>query len=88
MYVKVTVEESEQVGLRVRLPSSSRRRTQIIKSSIWVGREERRVNAKSLLGVLGLGIVSAFTIRMLLMAPNEQAAIDGLVKLVELRHMR
>ena len=28
------------------------------KSSIWVEKEERRVNAKSLLGVLSLGTVS------------------------------
>ena len=29
------------------------------KSSIWIEKDERRVNAKSLLGVLSLGIVKA-----------------------------
>ena len=35
------------------------------KSSIWVEKEERRVNAKSLLGVLSLGIVGGTTIRII-----------------------
>lgn len=35
------------------------------KSSIWVEKDERRVNAKSLLGVLSLGIVGGTTIRII-----------------------
>ena len=52
------------------------------KSSIWVEKEERRVNAKSLLGVLSLGIVGGTTIRIIADGTDEQAAVDGLVKLV------
>ena len=59
----------------VRLPSSSRRRTS--------KKEERRVNAKSLLGVLSLGIVGGTTIRIIADGTDEQAAVDGLVKLVD-----
>ena len=53
------------------------------KSSIWVEKEERRVNAKSLLGVLSLGIVGGTTIRIIADGADEQAAVDGLIKLVE-----
>ena len=42
----------------------------------------RRVNAKSLLGVLSLGIVGGTTIRIIADGADEQAAVDGLVKLV------
>ena len=76
MYVKeVTVEN--QVGLHARPATFF-----IQKSSIWVEKEERRVNAKSLLGVLSLGIVGGTTIRIIADGADEQAAVDGLVKLV------
>ena len=46
-------------------------------------KEERRVNAKSLLGILSLGIVGGTTIRIIADGSDEQLAVDGLVKLVE-----
>ena len=74
MYVKeVTVEN--QVGLHAR-PAT-------FFISIWVEKEERRVNAKSLLGVLSLGIVGGTTIRIIADGADEQAAVDALIKLVE-----
>ena len=69
------------VCTHVRLPSSSRRRNEY-KSSIWVEKEERRVNAKSLLGVLSLGIVGGTTIRIIADGAMMSTAVDGLVKLV------
>ena len=53
------------------------------KSSIWVEKEERRVNAKSLLGVLSLGIVGGTSIRIIADGADEQAAVEALIKLVE-----
>lgn len=52
------------------------------KSSIWVEKEERRVNAKSLLGVLSLGIVGGTTIKIIADGQDEEAAVESLVKLV------
>ena len=52
-------------------------------SSIWVEKEDRRVNAKSLLGVLSLGVMGGTTIRILAGGPDEETAVDELVKLVE-----
>ena len=61
MYVKeVTVEN--QVGLHARPATFFIQKANEFKSSIWVEKEERRVNAKSLLGVLSLGIVGGTTI--------------------------
>ena len=63
MYVKeVTVEN--QVGLHARPATFFIQKANEFKSSIWVEKEERRVNAKSLLGVLSLGIVGGTTIRI------------------------
>ena len=81
MYVKeVTVEN--QVGLHARPATFFIQKANEYKASIWVEKEERRVNAKSLLGVLSLGIVGGTAIRIIADGPDEQAAVDGLVTLV------
>ena len=63
MFVKeVTVEN--QVGLHARPATFFIQKANEFKSSIWVEKEERRVNAKSLLGVLSLGIVKGTKITL------------------------
>ena len=82
MFVKdVTVEN--QVGLHARLATFFIQKANEFKSSIWVEKEERRVNAKSLLGVLSLGIVSGTSIRIIADGSDEKNAVESLVKLVE-----
>ena len=82
MYLKdVTVKN--QVGLHARPATFFIQKANEFKSSVWVEREERRVNAKSLLGVLSLGIVGGTTIRVIADGADEQAAVDSLVKLVD-----
>lgn len=82
MYVK-EVEVQNQVGLHARPATFFIQKANEFKSSIWVEKDERRVNAKSLLGVLSLGIVGGTTIKILADGSDEAAAVDGLVKLVE-----
>ena len=77
----VTVQN--QVGLHARPATFFIQKANEFKSSIWVEKEERRVNAKSLLGVLSLGIVGNTTIRVIADGPDEEAAATALVKLVE-----
>ena len=82
MFVK-EVEVQNQVGLHARPATFFIQKANEYKSSIWVEKEERRVNAKSLLGVLSLGIVGGTTIKIIADGPDEQVAVDDLVKLVE-----
>lgn len=82
MYVK-EVEVQNQVGLHARPATFFIQKANEFKSSIWVEKDERRVNAKSLLGVLSLGIVGGTTIKILADGSDEAAAVEGLVKLVE-----
>ena len=56
MYMKEAVVNN-QVGLHARPATFFIQKANEFKSSIWVEKDERRVNAKSLLGVLSLGIV-------------------------------
>ena len=82
MYLKdVTVKN--QVGLHARPATFFIQKANEFKSSIWVENEDRRVNAKSLLGVLSLGIVGDTTIRIIADGVDEQAAVDSLVALVD-----
>ena len=53
------------------------------KSGIWVEKEDRRVNAKSLLGVLSLGIVKGTKITLIADGSDEEDAVKALVELVE-----
>ena len=56
MYVKDVVVKNS-VGLHARPATFFIQKANEFKSSIWVEKDERRVNAKSLLGVLSLGII-------------------------------
>lgn len=82
MYVKeVTVQN--QVGLHARPATFFIQRANEFKASIWIEKEERRVNAKSLLGILSLGIVGGTTIKIIADGSDEQVAANSLVDLVE-----
>ena len=82
MYVKDVMVQN-QVGLHARPATFFIQKANEFKSSIWIEKEERRVNAKSLLGMLSLGIVGGTAIRIIADGADEQVAVDSLVELVE-----
>ncbi len=82
MFVKDVIVQN-QVGLHARPATFFIQKANEFKSSIWVEREERRVNAKSLLGVLSLGIVGNTAIRIIADGADEETAVEALVQLVE-----
>lgn len=77
----VTIKNS--VGLHARPATFFIQKANSYKSSIWVEKEDCRVNAKSLLGVLSLGITKGTTITLIADGIDEQIAIDGIVSLVD-----
>ena len=82
MYAK-EVSVQKHVGLHALPATFFIQKANEYKASVWVEKEERRVNAKSLLGVLSLGIVGGTTIKIIADGADEQEAVDALVKLVE-----
>ncbi len=82
MSVKEVLVEN-QVGLHARPATFFIQKANEYKASIWVEKEERRVNAKSLLGVLSLGIVGGTTIKIIADGSDEAEAVDSLVALVK-----
>ena len=64
MYSK-EVQVTNQVGLYARPATFFIQKANEFKSTILVEKEERRVNAKSLLGILSLGITKGTTINLI-----------------------
>ena len=82
MCVKKDVLVQNQVGLHARPATFFIQKANEFKYSIWVEKDDRKVNAKSLLGVLSLGIAKGMTVTLYADGQNEDAALEGLASLV------
>ena len=82
MYSKDVMVQN-QVGLHARPATFFIQKANEFRSSIWIEKEERRVNAKSLLGILSLVIIGGTQIKIIADGADEQAAVNALVELVE-----
>ena len=82
MTVRETVVNNK-VGLFARPATFFIQKANEFKCSIWVEKDDRRVNAKSLLGVLSLGIVKGTTITLIADGTDEKEAVGALVDLVK-----
>ena len=81
MYSKeVTV--TNQVGLYARPATFFIQKANCYKCTLWVEKDDRKVNAKSLLGVLSLGIAKGMTVTLIADGQDEDAALDGLTALI------
>lgn len=78
---QVTV--SNTVGLHARPATFFIKKANEYKSSIWIESDSRRVNAKSLLGILSLGIVGGTEITIIADGADENDAVDGLESLLK-----
>ena len=74
---------NNQVGLHARPATFFIQKANEFKSSIWIERDERRVNAKSLLGVLSLGIVKGTAVNIVADGVDENEAIATLSELID-----
>ena len=82
MYTQEITVKNE-VGLHARPATYFIQKANEFKSGIWVEKEERRVNAKSLLGVLSLGIAKGTTITLIADGSDQEEAVKALVELIE-----
>ena len=74
---------NNQVVLHARPATFFIQKANEFKSSIWIERDERRVNAKSLLGVLSLGIVKGTAVNIVADGVDENEAIATLSELID-----
>ena len=82
MYTREITVKNE-VGLHARPATYFIQKANEFKSGICVEKEERRVNAKSLLGVLSLGIMKDTTVTLIADGSDETEAVDALAELIE-----
>lgn len=82
MYTREITVKNE-VGLHASPATYFIQKANEFKSGIWVEKEERRVNAKSLLGVLSLGIMKDTTVTLIADGSDETEAVDALAELIE-----
>ena len=77
----VTIQNN--VGLHARPATIFIQKAHSYKSNIWIEKDDRRINAKSLLGVLSLGIVKGMTVTLTAEGVDEEEALNGLVALID-----
>jgi len=79
------VEIINKLGLHAR---ASAKLTQVagrFKSQVWVSRSGRRVNAKSIMGVMMLAAAKGSTLVVETDGPDEQEALDAVSQLIASR---
>jgi phosphocarrier protein len=76
------VEIINRLGLHAR---ASARLTQVAgryKADVWLGRNGRRVNAKSIMGVMMLAAAKGSTVTIETSGPDEQQAMEAITRLI------
>ena len=81
MFVKDVVVQN-QVGLHARPATFFIQKANEFKSSIWVEVEDRKINAKSLLGVLSMGITKGTRVSIIAEGPDEEEAVKALTEML------
>ena len=72
-----------EVGLHSKFATFFTKKANEFRSSIWLERGDRRVNAKSLLGVLSIGAVARDKVVIVADGTDEDKALAALVELIE-----
>ena len=81
--VKKDVVITNNIGLHARPATFFIQKANSFQSSIWIEKDDRKVNAKSLLGVLSMGIAKGMTVTLIADGKDEDGAIAGLVDLIQ-----
>lgn len=82
MYNKEVVVRCDS-GLHNRQVTYFVQKANEFRSSIWLESENRRMNAKSLLGIMSLGIVTGTKVNLIAMGPDAEAAVTALEALLQ-----
>ncbi len=82
MYSKEIVVRCES-GLHNKQATYFVQKANEFESSIWLESENRKMNAKSLLGVMSLGIITGATVTLSAVGSDAEAAVNALEKLLQ-----
>ena len=82
MFKKDVVVKCES-GLHNRQATYFVQKANEFQSSIWLESQNRKMNAKSLLGIMSLGVVTGAAITLTAVGPDEEAAVTALEALLQ-----
>ena len=82
MFNKEVVVRCES-GLHNRQATYFVQKANEFESSIWLESGSRRMNAKSLLGIMSLGVVTGTTVTLSASGPDAESAVNALDELLE-----
>lgn len=82
MYSKELIVRCES-GLHNRQATYFVQKANEFNSSIWIESENRKMNAKSLLGIMSLGIVTGATVTISASGPDAEEAVNALEVLLQ-----
>lgn len=80
--VKASIEIINKLGLHARASTKFTQTASQFKSEVWVEKNGRRVNAKSIMGVMMLAAAQGTVIQIEASGEDEQAAVDALQALI------
>ena len=82
MFSKEIVVRCES-GLHNRQATYFVQKANEFECSIWLESNNRKMNAKSLLGIMSLGIVTGATVTLSAVGPDAEAAVNALETLLQ-----
>lgn len=82
MYSKEVVVRCES-GLHNKQATYFVQKANEFESGIWLESENRKMNAKSLLGIMSLGIVTGATVVLSASGPDAETAVNALEMLLQ-----
>ena len=82
MFNKEVVVRCES-GLHNRQATYFVQKANEFESSLWLESGSRKMNAKSLLGIMSLGLVTGSTVTLSAVGPDEEAAVAALEALLQ-----
>ncbi|MFW2356704.1 MULTISPECIES: HPr family phosphocarrier protein [unclassified Hydrogenophaga] len=80
--IKTTVTISNKLGLHARASAKLTKLAGSFASDVWMSRGDRRVNAKSIMGVMMLAAGLGSTVEVETIGADEAVAMDALVALI------
>ena len=82
MFTLQTIVKCES-GLHNKLATYFIQKANEFRSNVWVEVDDRRINAKSLLGVLSMAITSGTVVTLIADGSDEETAVKTLAKMLE-----
>lgn len=81
--VETNLEVKLKSGLQARQAALFVQEANRYKSEVYLQKDEKKVNAKSIMGIMSLAIARGTSVTLIADGKDENEALDGLTKLIQ-----